>query len=550
MSSEITTSPTFDSAVASRNPCLSDTNQTRCEACLEMDHLTDDESGDVSERARALRAKQNAYHDPIILRAPYDIAEKIFKLCVSQPPERDNRLNIAAVCQGWREIIFSNPAFWNTLCMRLSSSSPDNQAFIARQWLERSGNLPLTIAVYEYDTLRYGNPSGESEEPAPQTSPRLIDVINDFSDRWEALSLHNLPASFIPLFKGNDKGAPMLHHIILQPRDSVADQSVPCFAIEKAKPNLLTHINIYRIPLAFVDIEWKNAEFLILDKVKNAPRVFELAPLMQTCFVSLLGPASDSEGPDFLDKKLKQRKCLPHLEELGILCDLEEPGRLKSLLEKISLPTLQSLAITRYGQYAGGGVWLPFSSIQSLFAHSLCNLKELTLNGCRCMVSELVQFLDDKHLSSLESLRLLIPDFPEDPCVLPDELLQRLAETSIDGSYGSQSFLPCLHSLELDVGPHYNVQNHPTRRFPWQHFLGLLGSPNFEDLDYSKRPLTDVTLALDCPQGRSLVQQGYLDRETIQSLLDIFQRPGMKLLIQDISTRRDLLEEYQSKLGL
>ena len=121
-----------------------------------------------------LKRKINRFHSPIVCQLPPDVTAIIFEFCL--PDFTDYQmdrlsavspftcftklkedlsipLSLGAICSYWREIAWSTPSLWSSLFIHApgvrdsSSSSHTMPSGIAREWLARSGQLPLSIRI-------------------------------------------------------------------------------------------------------------------------------------------------------------------------------------------------------------------------------------------------------------------------------------------------------------------------------------------------------------------------------------------------------------------
>lgn len=58
------------------------------------------------------------------------------------------RITVAAVCREWKQLIYSNPRPWATLCCNVPEKQTDEDVGgLISRWFSRSGNLPLTLEL-------------------------------------------------------------------------------------------------------------------------------------------------------------------------------------------------------------------------------------------------------------------------------------------------------------------------------------------------------------------------------------------------------------------
>jgi hypothetical protein len=93
-------------------------------------------------------------------------------------------LFLSSVCKQWHVIAHSTPELWTSFKIYIPSSDFPEHIQYARQWLLRSGQLPLSIQIRT-------DPS-ESLQLRRTPVVELIDLLNCHSHRWESfdISIH------------------------------------------------------------------------------------------------------------------------------------------------------------------------------------------------------------------------------------------------------------------------------------------------------------------------------------------------------------------------
>ncbi|KDR78752.1 hypothetical protein GALMADRAFT_244302 [Galerina marginata CBS 339.88] len=272
---------------------LCKSSDTACIPCVEMELLEERISETKTalkkmlKRHAELRARMNRAHNPIIHRLPPELPSYIFELCVplnntSTSPmtdiERCAPLIIGAVCRGWRQIAWSTPRIWTFISIFLESQKFPVRYELAREWLNRSGQLPLTIHITAPATI---SPSLDS-----RLGP-MIEFINQHSSRWKELHL-TVPPRFVSRFCGDSGGAPVLHTLKLQYMLPNLFCDIPDknpFSLKHGKP-MPSNVSISYFCSRGVDIEWGYITHLFLGSIsltecisvlKSAPRLIHYA---------------------------------------------------------------------------------------------------------------------------------------------------------------------------------------------------------------------------------------------------------------------------------
>ncbi|KAF9484098.1 hypothetical protein BDN70DRAFT_952969 [Pholiota conissans] len=107
----------------------------------------------------------NQVHDPLATKLPAEVVSTIFTnfapitvsrdygIPVNRPEdmhsgmERTTPLLLAAVCTAWRALAWSTPQLWSTISVDISCVN-GAVVDILREWLNRSGDLPLYIEIH------------------------------------------------------------------------------------------------------------------------------------------------------------------------------------------------------------------------------------------------------------------------------------------------------------------------------------------------------------------------------------------------------------------
>ncbi|KAF8956696.1 hypothetical protein BDZ97DRAFT_2079667 [Flammula alnicola] len=191
-----------------------------CAKLSELDAAIDRQLADLLEKRRALKTQVNHHHNPLIHRLPSEIASHVFTLYVESVNERllsdhpydkadwSPSLLLASVCKIWREIALATPRLWASANIFLYNSDlRGSQAELVKQWLDRSGQLPLSI------NLTTGFP-GYHRVQEKSFLP-LFYIVRQYSHRWHSLTLYYVRYNHYII--GDLMQAPMLETIRLFP---------------------------------------------------------------------------------------------------------------------------------------------------------------------------------------------------------------------------------------------------------------------------------------------------------------------------------------------
>ncbi|KAF8815974.1 hypothetical protein BYT27DRAFT_6482751 [Phlegmacium glaucopus] len=318
-----------------------------------------------------------------IRRISDDILREIFVRCL---PSNHNALMsssgapliLGRICSHWRSILFHTPAMWASLhipiphfpegrprldgLQRLTAISKFNidiqqRCDVVREWLCRSGTLPLDISIYSPQSL--APPTTPAVPPPPLQA--YISLLLPFSYRWRSLQLCVLSGAF------ND---------YLKPLATLVEEEIP----------ILTFLNIH-FPLSdrpFQDSIWyQSGIFKPLRRLAVFSNEWDpglhLFPVnwSQLTYFSCLS----CKGFDTTACRLLFNRC-PMLIE----CDIDiRPNNLSTVdiwtLSKgiIHMPSLESLVIRDRTRMDNGQVQALTLLFEILDAPSLTNVAYKTI---------------------------------------------------------------------------------------------------------------------------------------------------------------------------
>ncbi|KAJ7507108.1 hypothetical protein B0H11DRAFT_1970273 [Mycena galericulata] len=211
-----------------------------------------------------------------ILTLPTEIVLEIFSLLLPVYPRRPPAIGVyspaklAQICHIWREIALSTRSLWRAMSFFLVKEKRlKSQMQILETWAQRSGNLPLSIAVV-------------SRLQTDVYYPRFIQAMVPHCARWEYLRL-DLPLhdahwakSRMPLLRSLEIG-------LYDPSGILA--SIPSFNA----PNL-HRVTLERyLPIFDAAVPWAQLTTLILNSVtpKGCARILKRTPNLVNCSLSI-----------------------------------------------------------------------------------------------------------------------------------------------------------------------------------------------------------------------------------------------------------------------
>ena len=143
----------------SRPWCQNDTAfGSLCDLCMEFKQLQDQISGVTQHLGRLLEKRYQLkeriaiYHsNKIIQKIPPEFLSNIFQFFISSDSDCERNPNssliLGAICGRWRAIAWSTPCLWSSISINFDIGSLGDKLRLAREWLSRSGQLPLSISI-------------------------------------------------------------------------------------------------------------------------------------------------------------------------------------------------------------------------------------------------------------------------------------------------------------------------------------------------------------------------------------------------------------------
>jgi hypothetical protein len=146
-------------------PCPKVAKGQICAPCEELAAI-DQEIVTLKAKRIVICGRINHAHDPLTSKLPPEIVANIFTnllpvdvdaaygVSVRRPRHHSitNPLSLGAVCTAWRAIAWSTPQLWTSISLCLTYIT-EPRCTILRDWLSRSGELPLYIYIYEVNHM-------------------------------------------------------------------------------------------------------------------------------------------------------------------------------------------------------------------------------------------------------------------------------------------------------------------------------------------------------------------------------------------------------------
>ncbi|PPR06075.1 hypothetical protein CVT26_005281 [Gymnopilus dilepis] len=297
---------------------------------------------------------------------PFEIASFIFEHYIYSSLSRQGPcapLLLGKICRKWRGIAWSTPSLWARLSIYYQHIMSEMRAELAKEWLSRSGTLPLVIELSSFCDDDSCTCTWASMTPKCE---QMLEVLIQFSDRWHSLTLVLPPPSLEGLTLSCS--ASILYHLSLDGRwyDQSRDFRIPNYV----RTSLFSSCSprIVRMSYLNVDLDWTSVVDLTLESVdvEDMLYVFRTAPNLFKCTLA------DVCHRRFVTMMEEGLITCPSVESLDIsFADGSSPGLFFSA---VALPALKHLS------YRGHEVLLYMDDLILFLTQSFCTLKSLFVN--------------------------------------------------------------------------------------------------------------------------------------------------------------------------
>ncbi|KAF8876215.1 hypothetical protein CPB84DRAFT_417724 [Gymnopilus junonius] len=375
---------------------------------------------DLLEQHRETRSQANSAHDFTIHRAPIEIVSMIFQLSLPIIPpggilsvkeyERASPLVLGAVCRYWRKVAWSTPQLWSLIAIRTGHGSNMGVLVkVAREWLDRSGTLPVSIGLH----------ISRRPEEYPEWSDSyyaLCELVNEHSNRWQMLDIR-VPGSLFPRFHGHWENPPLQS---LRLYDLYRGAKLK-FDVNNLKPSPKELVLDHVLPKS-VEIEWNRLTRVTVVAVDLADCIWILRHTPHLRYYEI---------KDILQRSAPNGDSIVHdrLQQLVLECEHSISG---IFLRSVAFPALESF-------HSIGQRQLPSDYISSMLIRSSSpSLKEIVIDSANVDHDNIVSIV--RTVPTLQRLEIRAM---RDKAPSPDALLRLLASTSITNPQ-DQEFLPAL----------------------------------------------------------------------------------------------------------
>lgn len=499
-----------------------------------------------------IRTKINALHDPITRRFSPEIVSAIFQFGLPAGWYLDNDdvysqtqgdgsyddifiphavygpLGFGAVCRSWRKVAWNTPSLWTNIRIFLQRRPNIDDLQVVTEWLGRSGQLPLSIRLSEYN-----DPDESDFEPSQRAVHNLfIDLINQYSTRWDFLEFEGLPET--TSLVGKDlNSAPNLRTLSVQ---YARDEATIFGAMSGMKPRP-TNVWARDCRFSALAIDWSHVTNVALRGVRlpECFMVLQSAPQLTHCRWSI--EESNEEGlppPPVLKR--------PIVHEAMQIMDFSKwtlPWPLKSgptvFFDSFNFPGLTSYSFNR--------IRVTFQSVSFHLARSSCALTSLTLSHSSCDYESLVAMLQETpHL-----VQLTLDEVDYGQSKYDVDFMCLLANTSLPydpdstDEHSTVTLLPNLQSIRYT---RKESKQMPRDSF-WDCIPYIFG-PIQQIHNPRARPLKSIRICWYDVSGKV---PSFIGREAVLRLLEI-SAAGIALHLADRYSSNDLLKMCMAHHGI
>ncbi|KAF5322221.1 hypothetical protein D9619_002030 [Psilocybe cf. subviscida] len=338
---------------------------------------------------------------------PIELLQHIFFWCLESPVKteecryhnidqwltsRSAPLLLCRVSRAWRAAALSHPALWAKLDVYISWGKPRPAVPLVARWLDRSGALPLTLALYQQ------NESSDNRVAAGE----ILDLYKRYIYRWRRIQFDLTGPKYSRLLTSQQRSAPLLEDFRMQTsyRTYEAEEK-DLFSIFASVPRL-AHLHVSRIPdlslvgHSSVPVPWRQLVSLSLGYVGSVGTTLHIlaqCPLLQECAVKI-----DTEhGP------LPHDVLVHHLKVLKLNIGFENVA---SFFNGIACPGLVEFTVHVRGPLDQYG-W-PQAPFAAFLARSACRPVHFEISDTGMRFDEFAGCLCAPQMQALE--RIVVND--------------------------------------------------------------------------------------------------------------------------------------------
>ncbi|PPR01308.1 hypothetical protein CVT26_015307 [Gymnopilus dilepis] len=322
---------------------------------------------------------------------PDDVASIIFQFHSIDLAGKPRLLNLGAVCRRWRDITWATPSLWTSLNASFwgyKEQPSDIQLELIRAWLNRSGNLPLSISLTVY---------GGNKEGVFGRLREMVEILNYHCDHWYSLDL-DVPSDLITYVGTSKCTLSKLNELSLKSEGGVGrlpimSQFSPCV------------VKIESVQWRVQDLDWTRVTNLVIKlgfiAVHQALGILRAAPSLLNCSLASIGHHEDGVS----SAEAYRHVTHPTLRALAVNISGRYSYQADQLFfTNISLPALEKFSVF------GSGDKIDAGSLVIFLRQSACQLKSLSLDGSDIPGTGLIQLV--RTVPSLEAL-YITSHYPE-----------------------------------------------------------------------------------------------------------------------------------------
>ncbi len=350
-------------------------------------------------RVQTLKSQINQMNSQFVRMLPTELIAEIFTYCL-EDVDNSLPLKLGAVCTAFRTIAWSTPHLWATVILNITIPwRISTQAVLLRDWLSRSGRLPLSIYLCSSQNVHY------------KFAQLILKVVTEFSDRWRRFDIR-LPSSCYQHLPPFDQRLPMLRSLTLK----TPDGQNRSHRFDIGNSPQLNHINLKSVYLRSIKFTWHTLTSLELEDfyIDESLEILRQAPNLVSLDIRQIRRGEDAHSMP------TEPIVMPALNSLTFV-DKKATGPGK-ILDKVTTPSLRKFSFT-----ADGITHAPYTHLLNLIKRSACSLEIVSLTRCSFPPTQLKQLL--AMIPSLTHLHLdMLPStvYSSHPELAPltDEILQ------------------------------------------------------------------------------------------------------------------------------
>ncbi|KAJ3495992.1 hypothetical protein NLJ89_g10545 [Agrocybe chaxingu] len=504
---------------------------SKCSPCTAIEALDVEIEAAKATLARlfkkrfSLSTERNREHDSFA-RLPPEIISKIFSSCVPDEPypflgwaspnplfqkgEIPVALLLGSVSTRWRDISRSTPQLWTYVKINIEDPNSLESAKRFREWLARSGDLPVSITVYMKRHSSCLSTAYTKPLPDSSTLP-LIETINEISNRWGTLEAH-IPTDLISKLCGNGLST-TLDSLRLIPTEWRIYRRVPnTFTMRNVRP-APTQISLRGLSLHSMDVDWTNLAYIegYGFRLDECLLVLQQSPRLVRCNFEDVGQRDSTGWHDQVQ--------IVH-KSVRWLC-LDDRNNMDDFFDVVSLPSLFYLAFSAGYQPAQA-----LESVTSFIKRSGCSLNTLRITNGDLQEAPIIPLLE----ATPELYRLELSTV-----ALSDTLFQHLGETVLDVYNGEDNaFLPDLDSIDF-----FGVST-----FSWPSVAAIYAPCDTDDSsDGVYRRECSLRIAVYGFEPYNVTH--YIDDANSAILRELISERGVDLRITDSQSQRSLIKDLE-----